>query len=371
MSVSEAQLAEILANLGQPTTPPTSPMPTPALPRPKCRACPEPLDPALIDQPDNTGLHLLCTEPDTQNACDDPFCHGTDRECGRTPQQHLQAATTIEEYTRPLHPPTAAAEQPGTDAEPPSTVAELRTLLIDYEANSARSLQTTIGPSEIGIQCQRALAYRLRNTPEQPDLRVPWAPIQGTAVHAYIAELLTAHNTQLGRQRWIIEERVWPDAEISGSGDAYDTDTGTVIDWKHAGDNSIAKYRKQMRPEYQVQAHLYGLGHERAGRDVRWVRVVCLNRSHDYDKSWEWTERYNPEIAIRALMRMYATQDLVNSLGLAANPTLWGAVPSQPSPECRYCRYFRPHKPPAADGCPGDIADRERSVNRFTDGLIA
>lgn len=244
--------------------------------------------------------------------------------------------------------------QPATPQPPASTIGELHDLLLSHEANSARSRQKKIGPSEIGIECQRALAYKLVGTPEQPDLRVPWAPIQGTAMHDYIADALTAHNTLLGRDRWIVEERVWPNDDISGSGDALDTDTGTVIDWKLVGDTSITKYRRQMRPEYRIQAHLYGLGHERAGRDVRWVRIVCLSRGWDFGKSWEWTEPYNAEVAFRALDRMYATEELITQLDVAATPALWGAIPATPTKECRYCRYFRPTIPADSTGCPGN-----------------
>jgi hypothetical protein len=109
-----------------------------------------------------------------------------------------------------------------------------------------------------------------------------------------------------------------------------------------------------MRAEYRIQAHLYGLGHERAGRDVRWVRIACLSRGWDFGKSWEWTEAYDPEIAIRALDRMYATEDLITQLDLAGNPALWGAVPATPTKDCRYCRFFRPNTPADGTGCPGN-----------------
>jgi hypothetical protein len=310
MSVSQQQLDTILASLTN-----TAPKPPP-----RCRVCPERLDPSLVDSPDNTGLHILCTE---------------------------------------------------TVDEPPSTVDELRELLIHHDTNSARSLQTMIGPSEIGVECQRALGYRLLDTPPRLDPRVPWAPILGTALHAYVADVLTAHNTRLGRPRWLVEERVHPDNVVSGCGDAYDTDTGTVIDWKLVGDTSISKYRKQMRPEYRVQLHLYGLGHQRAGRRVNWVRIVCLHRSVDYDKSWEWTEPYDPVVATDALERMYATVQLLAELGVEQTPALWGAVPSIPSPNCRYCRYFRPGKAADNTGCPGDPDINEARLTKFTDGLIA
>lgn len=243
-------------------------------------------------------------------------------------------------------------------------------MLIDFEATSARSVQKSIGPSEIGVACQRALAYRLRDTPERVDPRVPWAPIQGTATHAYMADVLQWHNKQLGRNRWIVEERVYPDDEHPGSGDAYDWDCETVIDWKLVGDSSLTKYRRHVRPEYRIQAHLYGLGHERAGRPVKWVRLVYLARDWDYEKSFEWTEAYDPSIAIHALDRLYATSDLLNTLDVTNSPELWNAVPATPTADCRYCKFYRPGSPADQTGCPGDVAVDQRKAAKFTDGLI-
>ena len=326
MTITDTALADIIAGLAKPT---------PAPPKPHCVAnCGERLDPVLITDPaTGAGLHMGCEAPAVEvplavAAIDDAVGAGASAPLARV----------AEALTKP----------------PPPTTEVLRGILIDHEANSARSRQKRIGPSEIGVSCQRALAYKLAGAPEQPDLRVPWAPIQGTATHAYIADALTAHNAILGRERWIVEQKVWPDDEISGSGDAYDADTGTVIDWKLVGDTSIAKYRKEMRPEYRIQAHLYGLGHERAGRDVLWVRIVCLSRGWDYGKSWEWTEPYDPDIARQALTRLRATEELIDVLDVAGNPAMWGAVPATPNKECRYCRFYRPNTPADDTGCPGN-----------------
>lgn len=252
---------------------------------------------------------------------------------------------------------------------PDSTVAEMRDVFITHDANSPRSLQTAIGPSEIGVSCDRALAHRVAGTPRRDDVRVPWAPILGTALHAYVADMLRAENTRMGRQRWVVEERVWMTEEISGSCDAYDDDNNMIIDWKLVGDNSILKYKRRMRPEYETQAHLYGLGHANAGRPVQWVRLVFLHRSHDYDKSWEWTARYDPGKAHAALSRLAAITHLLGALNVADHPHLWGAVPSQPTPDCSWCPYFRPG-PPDATGCPGDEAANARRLARTTKGII-
>jgi len=215
---------------------------------------------------------------------------------------------------------------------------------------------------------------KLAGIPRRPaDKRPPWAPMQGTAIHALMEEALRYHNARLGRQRWVIEERLQIDAEIAGHGDAYDTDTGTVVDWKYVGTTALRDLRRNVpneqlvKPDYRVQAHLYGYGHERAGRQVRWVRLVFLARSHDFDQSAEWTERYNPEIAIRALDRYYATQDLIRNLDLANQPALWAAVPAVVSDAtCSWCPFRRPG-PADATGCPGNT---DQVANKQLRGLL-
>lgn len=333
---------------------------------PRCRntSCIVPLAAQLVDDPTtNTGFHYGCEEPPSA-------FRGTDGDvlaarAAADPPPGIDTAT-----------PTSMPAGP-----PPPTLPVLRDILTAHDANSARSVQTAIGPSEIGEPCQRALAYRLTGTPTSRTETIPWAPIQGTAVHAYIADALQAHNEQLGRERWIVEERVHCDDEVSGSGDAFDTDTATVLDWKVVGDSTLDWCRPnprgrpprpdgRMKPVYRTQAHLYGLGHQRAGRDVRWVRIVLLSRSHDYAKGTEWTEAFDPELAIRALMRMYATQDLARDLDLANNPALWAVVPAEVGDGCRFCNYHRPGGPADGTGCPGDVAAADRASARMADGLI-
>lgn len=237
---------------------------------------------------------------------------------------------------------------------PPSTVVELEGILARFEADKPRSRQTALGPSEVGVECQRALAYRLLNTPTKPDDRLPWAPIVGTAVHAAIAEALEADNTRLGRQRWIVERRVSATEDLSGSSDCYDSDTRSVVDWKLCGARSIAAYQVKMSPEYETQAHIYGLGFENAGYPVEWVRICMLAReSHDFRLSREWTRPYDRSIAERALARVAETRKLITGLRLAQGDAGWVRVPAQSSKPCQWCRYFRAGDAPTREGCPG------------------
>lgn len=260
---------------------------------------------------------------------------------------------------------------------PPSTVAEMRRVLMDYDATRPRSQQVALGPSELGTPCQRQIAMKLAGVPRQPEPKPPWAPMQGVSIHGLMEDILAFHNGQLGRDRWGIETDLVIDAdgEIPGHGDAYDGDHEMVIDWKYVGSTALAKVKRRQIPleqlvsqEYRVQAHLYGYGHWRLGRNVKWVRLVLLARSHDYDDSREWTERYRPEIATWAVNRYYDTKALVEALPLKSNPDLWANVPAAPSDDaCKWCEFNRPG-PVDGTGCPGNsIARQQKALS----GLIA
>jgi hypothetical protein len=263
---------------------------------------------------------------------------------------------------------------------PPSTITELRQVLIDFEAARPRSMQTALGPSELGTPCQQQIARKLAGAPRRPITEPTWAPFQGTAVHASMEDVVAFWNAQLGRERWLAEDRLVVDPgpghypEIAGHGDAFDLDHGMVVDWKHVGTTALKKLRTakrmgkpprdQVSQEYRLQAHLYGLGHENKGRDVRAVRLVLLARSWQYDDSDEWTEPYNPELARWAIERYWKVVDRLADGGLEA-------VPSSPSNDaCHWCPFKRGGQPTDWHGCAGDEAATERRLDRLTDGLI-
>lgn len=327
MTVSAEQLAQIIAGLTPaPTTAPSPPA--------HCRACTERLDPVLVDRPDSSGLHLACTEP-----------------------------------------------------PPRSTITELRDVLMAYDASRPRTLQTRLGPSELGTPCQQQIARKLAGAPRQPVTKPVWAPWQGTAVHAEMEKVVAFWNAQLGRERWLAEDSLEIDPGlpgidgISGHGDAFDLDHGMVVDWKHVGTTALKKLRaarkagkpaaEQVSPEYRTQAHLYGVGHDRKGRPVKFVRLVLLARSWQYDDSDEWTEPWQPDIAFTAIDRYYATHELLAALDVTGSPDNIAAVPPAPSAEaCAWCPFHRPGQPSDWAGCAGDQVATDKAVDRFTEGLI-
>jgi hypothetical protein len=282
----------------------------------RCRAgCGIPLAESLVDCPDGSGLHACCDEP-------------------------------------PL---------------PPSTLADVGQALMRFEASRPRTVQTTLGPSELGTPCDRQIALKLAGV-QRHERGLPWAPMCGTAVHALMEDVLKAENARLGRERWVIEQKVMLDDELSGHGDAYDTDHALVVDWKYTGTTARRKAARKRVPneelvseEYRVQAHLYGLGHRNAGRPVRFVRLVLLARSHDYGESVEWTEGYREDIAIDAMTRFYAIRDQVTNLNAAAHPELLADIPATPGDACKWCPFQRPTPlggvPVDATGCEGDTRE--------------
>lgn len=272
--------------------------------------------------------------------------------------------------------PASPAPEP-----PPSTIAELRDVLISYDASRPRSMQVALGPSELGTPCMQQIARKLVGCPTRPVTAPTWAPWQGTAVHAEMEKVLQHWNQQLGRARWAIEDDLQIDAEVRGHGDAYDHDYDCVVDWKYVGSTALDKLRRakrlgkppkeQVSQEYRVQAHLYGLGHEKKGRPVKHVRLVLLARSWQYDDSDEWTEPYNPDLALWALTRYYEVQDLVAALDVANQRDAVAFVPASPSADaCKWCPFARPGQPSDFNGCAGDTTAHNRRVDRFVDGLI-
>lgn len=366
MTVSDEQLQTILAGLGG-GTPSPAPNAGAAPPKPWCRArCGAKLDPVLVDREDNSGLHIGCEQ-------------AVDAAVDSAVQGYRQTIVTLDETH--VH----AAEPAGP---PPSTIAELRRVLIDFEAQRPRSMQTRLGPSELGTPCQQQIARKLAGAPRRAATEPSWAPFIGTAVHASMEDVVAFWNAQLGRERWVAEDDLLIDPgmegveKVAGHGDAFDKDASMVVDWKVTGttarDKILAAQRagkppaEQVSAEYRTQIHLYGLGHERKGREVRFVRLVLLARSHKFDESVEWTEPYQPDIALKALERYYATHDLLAALDVANHPERITAIPASPSNDaCAWCPFRRPGRPSDWTGCAGDEAAQQRRMDRFTDGLIA
>lgn len=231
--------------------------------------------------------------------------------------------------------------------------------IIDADANSARTMQKAIGPSEVGEPCERQLSYKILDWPETNDARDPIAAIIGTGFHLWIGERFEERNTTLGGGRYKIEDRVTvrdspiATAKLEGSADLYDRLIAANLDWKLVGVSSHDKYRRQGPGEkYRIQAHLYGLGQENAGEQVRRVVIVFIARYHEL-KVHVWSEPYDRQIALDALARLDRIRDQVMQLDPESHPENWRMIRTPEKPNCRFCPWLKPGSTDLAEGCPG------------------
>lgn len=232
--------------------------------------------------------------------------------------------------------------------------AELRDAIIHADRSAPRSLQTALGPSEIGEPCARRLAYRLMNEPRTNTTGDPWAAIVGTSVHAWLADAFTQANERLGRIRYLIETRVQVRAGLSGSCDLYDADRATIIDHKVVGPTNLRNYRINGPTEqYRIQAHTYGLGYTLLGLPVEHVALAFYPRSSDLSNLHVWTEPFNATIVHDALTKHDAIIELLCALDVEHHPANYQHIPKTPGHRCNYCPWLKPG-PDTGAGCPGN-----------------
>jgi len=208
--------------------------------------------------------------------------------------------------------------------------------------NQPRSLQKRIGPSEMGVECDRAILHKLNGDPE-PDRGIPWKPTIGTATHAYLEEAFWKDANTVGspnQGRWLVEQRVTvgevAGTPITGSTDLFCTWTGTVLDHKVIGKSTGKKYRAHgPSRQYYCQAQLYGLGWKNAGYDVKMVAIAFLPREGELSgDTFIWTAPYDEQTALDTLARV---NGLAAVLAAAGIETALGLYPPCSDRWCRWC----------------------------------
>jgi hypothetical protein len=246
---------------------------------------------------------------------------------------------------------------------PPSTLTEVAQALIAYGADRPRSQQVALGPSELGTPCRQQMARKIAGWPEQPERDAPWATLTGGAVHDLMEDVLKHWNKRLDGDRWLAEGEVSDGYEVSGHSDAYDAEHQMVVDWKYT-DFQAKKLREakrkgkpvreQISQDYRIQAHIYGYMQDRVGRPVKWVRIVFFGRTANLLRdSEEWTEEWNPDVAIWALDRYYSLVDEIGPDDTEREAKVLGVPIAPERHTCQWCPFFVPHIQPSRAGCPG------------------
>jgi len=239
---------------------------------------------------------------------------------------------------------------------------EIRSNISNASANAPRSKQRSIGPSEVGGECDRKLGYRLLGV-EPVNQSDTWLATIGTAVHAWLAEqyekLEDAERHDNIESRYLIEHPVFVTDTLSGSVDLVDLKRKLVIDWKVVGDTSLKKYKKEgVGDQYRTQAHLYAYGLIRGGRDIRDVAIVFLPRGGSLKNMYIWSEPFNLGIAQRGIERLKAANYIIDNAGVDAL-SLMNAVSSF----CHYCPFYLPGSTEFSVGCPGGDLPNPTQLN--------
>lgn len=255
-------------------------------------------------------------------------------------------------------------------AEQDELLRELKALVRYAAANAPRSLQKTLGPSEIGHGCARRLAYSLAR-PELGEQRKdlpyfkmdPWPSIMGIAGHAWLATAVEMENERLGRQRWLSETKVtaWDDVEGGiGTCDLYDTDSESIFDFKINGPTEFKKYvKKGPSDTYKGQVNVYGKGYKQRGRAVRKVGILFIPRAGLLSDAHLWMDDFDEGLADNLHNQVEAITGLVGALDLKNIPRNFQLIPITPGSACQWCHHCTPNPGDNPYLCAGTYAQND------------
>lgn len=246
-----------------------------------------------------------------------------------------------------------------------------------------RSLQTTIGASELGTPCTRRLGFQLSGTEKvNVESEAPWRPTVGTAVHTWLQfEAIERYNTARAKEvdkrgycdhewcdqgddsrdsrhvdRFLTELRVpvgtIGDETINGTIDVYDRLWKAVIDWKIVGNATLKSARGgHVNEGYRVQGNVYGRGLVAQGFEVEWVIIFFLPSAGELSDRVFHCEPFDPAIGNATFARARKiTRDLAEFGPSAVLPLLERA-----NAYCHKCPWFSPTVGDAHldEACPG------------------
>ena len=188
------------------------------------------------------------------------------------------------------------------------------------DATRSRSVQTQVGPSELG-GCRRKVWYRLNSQVETNDNELKLAAIMGTAIHATIEEALALADPS--GEKYVVESEV----EYNGMKahiDLWIPETGAVVDWKTSKVKNLSYFpSKQQRWQVQVYGYLLeksGLGNPKT------VNLVAIARDGDERDVKIHSEAYDPAIAEEALVWL---EEIKKS-----------SIAPDPEKDASYCKFY-------------------------------
>ena len=191
------------------------------------------------------------------------------------------------------------------------------------DASRDRSMQTEVGPSEIG-GCKRKVWYRLNAQPHTNENQSKLAAIMGTAIHAAIEEAIGSLDPE-GKEYLVETEVAYGD--MKAHVDLFVPSTGAVIDWKTSKIKNLS-YFPSNQQRWQVQVYGYLLS--KNGYEVKTVNLVAIARDGAEKDIKVHTEPYDETMALAALAWLE---------NVKASPTL--PEPEKDESFCKdYCQYY-------------------------------
>lgn len=192
--------------------------------------------------------------------------------------------------------------------------------LYQKENSRSRSLQTEIGPSELG-GCRRKVWYKLHGQPKTNGGELKLAAIMGTAIHDTIEKALT-------KNKEVMLEQTVEHNGMKAHVDLYIPGTGDVVDWKTVKLKNLTYFPSQQQ---RWQVHTYGYLIEQSGLGkVHNVHLVAIPRDGDERDVKVHSEKYDTSIALEALSWLEA----IKTSEVAPEP-------ERDESYCKfYCKYF-------------------------------
>lgn len=228
---------------------------------------------------------------------------------------------------------------------------ELCQVITDAGIYSPRSKQVSIGPSELGEECTRKLAYKLLDWEKVNESSGgSWAAQIGTAIHSHLEAIFSVNS-----EKYQTESRVEIRAGLKGTVDLFHNDRNMVLDWKTKSPTGIKEKRSTGASAKEItQVMTYAYGKAKEGVTVDYVGLVFLPTGGQIHDMYIELHPYNEQIVIEALNRLDSVYELLSTVDVEASPAMWAVIPAVPSRLCMYCPYFKPFSDDLAKACPGD-----------------
>jgi hypothetical protein len=232
---------------------------------------------------------------------------------------------------------------------------EITNIITEASRYSPRSQQVYIGPSEVGQECVRRLAYKLLDWEKANESGGgSWAANVGTAIHSFLEEIFSKYP-----EKYEVEQKVQIRANLSGTVDLYDIEKGYVLDWKTTSPAGVKAKRSEGATSQQItQVQLYGYGKAQQGVQVNKVGLIFLPTGGQITDMHIELFDYDENAALSALARLDSVYELLSTVDVEENPQMWPLIPATPSRMCMYCPYYRPFSTDLSIACNGDTGEK-------------